>query len=188
MSWQNLTLTVAGHEAEALSDALIDAGALSVDLSDADAGTAAEHAAFAEHGAPSTPWKRSRLTALFAAGIDTRAALAVACETAAIAHPYEAACSEVGDCDWVRLSQSQFKPIRISARLWIVPTWEVAPDPAAINLLLDPGAAFGTGSHPSTRLCRQWLDRNIRGGESVLDYGCGSGILAIAAARLGAAQ
>ena len=88
--------------------------------------------------------------------------------------------------DWVRRSQSQFEPIRISDKLWIVPSWATAPDPDAVNLVLDPGLAFGTGSHPSTRLCLQWLERTIRGGERVLDYGCGSGILAIAALRLGA--
>jgi len=90
--------------------------------------------------------------------------------------------------DWVRLSQSQFEPIRISDRLWIVPSWSAAPDPHALNLVLDPGLAFGTGSHPTTRLCLQWLERMIRGGERVLDYGCGSGILAIAALRLGARE
>jgi ribosomal protein L11 methyltransferase len=94
----------------------------------------------------------------------------------------------LSDRDWVRLTQSQFKPICISERLWIVPTWESAPNPHAINLRLDPGAAFGTGSHATTRLCLKWLERNLHGGESVLDYGCGSGILAIAAARLGAAN
>jgi ribosomal protein L11 methyltransferase len=92
------------------------------------------------------------------------------------------------DRDWVRLTQSQFDPIRISARLWIVPSWHEFPDPDAINLELDPGLAFGTGSHPTTRLCLQWLDSNVRGGESILDYGCGSGILAIAAKKLGAGQ
>jgi len=188
VSWQNLTLSVGGHEVEALSDALIDAGALSVDVSDAEAGTAAEKAAFAEPGEPSALWPRSQLTALFAAGIDAHAALAAACEAAGVRYPTETDCFEVADCDWVRLTQSQFKPICISSRLWIVPTWESAPDPRAINLILDPGAAFGTGSHPTTRSCLRWLEQRIRGGESVLDYGCGSGILAIAAARLGAAR
>jgi ribosomal protein L11 methyltransferase len=92
----------------------------------------------------------------------------------------------VAEQDWVRRSQSQFEPIRISDKLWIVPSWAQAPDPGGLNLVLDPGLAFGTGSHPTTRLCLQWLERTIGGGERVLDYGCGSGILAIAALRLGA--
>jgi len=86
------------------------------------------------------------------------------------------------------LTQSQFEPIQINPRLWIVPSWHAAPDPTAINLLLDPGMAFGTGSHPTTRLCLEWLCANLQGGETLLDYGCGSGILAIAAARLGASR
>jgi ribosomal protein L11 methyltransferase len=86
----------------------------------------------------------------------------------------------------VRASQAQFAPIRISARLWIVPSWHAAPDPDALNIRLDPGLAFGTGSHPTTRLCLRWLDQLVRPASSVLDYGCGSGILAIAALKLGA--
>jgi ribosomal protein L11 methyltransferase len=92
----------------------------------------------------------------------------------------------VAEQNWVQLTQSQFDPIRISGRLWIVPSWHEAPDPAAVNLILDPGMAFGTGSHPTTRLCLEWLERNVVAGCTLLDYGCGSGILAIAAARLGA--
>jgi ribosomal protein L11 methyltransferase len=95
---------------------------------------------------------------------------------------------EVADQDWVRLTQDQFDPIRVSARLWIVPSWHDIPDPTAINIILDPGLAFGTGSHPTTRLCLDWLDRHMTSGCSVIDYGCGSGILAIAAAKLGAAR
>jgi len=92
----------------------------------------------------------------------------------------------VPDEDWVARSREQFGPIRVSATLWIVPTWRSPPEPDAINLVLDPGLAFGTGSHPTTRLCLQWLERSIASGETVLDYGCGSGILAIAALKLGA--
>ena len=88
----------------------------------------------------------------------------------------------------MRLTQSQFEPIPISPRLWIVPTWHTPSDPGAINIVLDPGLAFGTGSHPTTRLCLRWLDDHLQGGENVLDYGCGSGILAIAAIKLGAAS
>jgi ribosomal protein L11 methyltransferase len=92
----------------------------------------------------------------------------------------------VPEQDWVRATQQQFGPIQISARLWIVPSWCAPPDPAAINLVLDPGLAFGTGSHPTTWQCLRWLEENLRPGDSVLDYGCGSGVLAIAAKRLGA--
>ncbi|HET9650946.1 MAG TPA: 50S ribosomal protein L11 methyltransferase, partial [Usitatibacter sp.] len=92
------------------------------------------------------------------------------------------------DADWVAQTQRQFAPIQAGERLWIVPTWHEPPDPRAINIVLDPGAAFGTGSHATTRLCLAWLERNVRPGDTVLDYGCGSGILAIAALKLGAAQ
>ena len=188
MSWQSVTLTVAGKDVEALSDALLAAGAMSVDLSDADAATAAERPSFAEPGASNRPWPRSSVNALFAAGIDVAAALTQALRAAGLERPLEIARGELADRDWVRLTQAQFKPIRISERLWIVPSWETAPDPRAINITLDPGVAFGTGAHATTRLCLEWLDANIRGGETVLDYGCGSGILSIAAARLGAAR
>jgi ribosomal protein L11 methyltransferase len=96
------------------------------------------------------------------------------------------ALGRVEDEDWVRRSEEQFAPIRAGARLWVVPTWHACPDPAAVNIRLDPGRAFGTGAHPSTRLVLGWLERAIAGGERLLDYGCGSGILAIAGARLGA--
>ncbi len=86
------------------------------------------------------------------------------------------------------LTQNQFAPIRVSARIWVVPSWHAAPDASAINIMLDPGLAFGTGSHPTTRLCLDWLDRHLIPGDSVIDYGCGSGILGIAAARLGAGR
>jgi ribosomal protein L11 methyltransferase len=92
----------------------------------------------------------------------------------------------VEEQNWVQLTQSQFDPIRITDRLWIVPSWHEAPAPDAINLILDPGMAFGTGSHPTTRMCLEWLTQEITPGITVLDYGCGSGILGIAASRLGA--
>jgi ribosomal protein L11 methyltransferase len=108
----------------------------------------------------------------------------------AVAHGWRApvvyTLDRVEEQDWVRLTQSQFAPIRISDRLWIVPSWQDAPDPVALNLVVDPGLAFGTGSHPTTRLCLRWIEQNVRGSDDVLDYGCGSGILAIAAKRLGA--
>jgi ribosomal protein L11 methyltransferase len=187
MPYQTLTFTLPGERVDALADALLGAGALAVDVADADCGTALERAAFAEPGASIRPWARSRVSALFDAGADAAQALALACRASAIELPADAVRTPLGDRDWVRITQSQFGPVRISARLWVVPSWESPPDPAAINLRLDPGAAFGTGSHATTRLCLEWLADNIRGGERVLDYGCGSGILAIAALRLGAA-
>ncbi|MCC6532213.1 MAG: 50S ribosomal protein L11 methyltransferase [Burkholderiales bacterium] len=188
MSVQQMSFVVAGGSADALADALIAAGALSVEVADADAGSPDEVAWFDEPGASALRWPRCRLSALLAEEIDPRALLAGACAAVGLAPPRDVEIASVAAHDWVRLTRAQFKPIRITPRLWIVPTWEQPPDPEAINLRLDPGAAFGTGSHASTRLCLQWLAEHIRGGERVLDYGCGSGILAIAALRLGAAH
>ena len=173
----------------ALSDALIEEGALSVDVADAQAGTQGETPIFGEPGrAPETAFGLNRVIAIFAPDADWSASLQRAMTAAGLPIAPEYKISEVQEQDWVRLTQSQFEPIRASNRLWIVPSWHVSPDPAAINIVLDPGLAFGTGSHPTTRLCLDWLDRNMSPGCSVLDYGCGSGILAIAAAKLGAAR
>lgn len=188
MTWLSISFEVAAHEVEAVCDALLEAGAVSVDVTDADAGSDAERPVFAEPGAgEARPWPRSTVNALVEAGVDAGAVLADACQSAGIARPPHRT-REIAEQDWVRASRDQFGPIRISQRLWIVPTWHQAPDPAAINISLDPGLAFGTGSHTTTRLCLAWLERTIRGGESVLDYGCGSGILAVAAMKLGAAR
>ncbi len=188
MAWLSISFEVPVADVEAVSDALIVAGAASVEVADADAGSAAEQPLFAEPGA-GTPrgWRRSRIAALVAEDADAAALVAAACAQAGITPPPHRT-DRVAEQDWVRASRDQFAPIRISPRLWIVPSWHEPPDPGAINLLLDPGLAFGTGSHPTTRLCLTWLERAIRGGESVLDYGCGSGILAIAALKLGAAR
>ena len=188
MAWQRVGLIVAGEHAEALAEALEAHGALAVDLADADAGTDREEAVFAEPGADAGLWPRCRLTALFDARAQVSAALDAALADAGTP-PIEAASSDrLEDADWVALTQRQFEPMRVGERLWIVPTWHEAPDAGAINVVLDPGAAFGTGSHPTTRLCLAWLEREIRPGDTVLDYGCGSGILAIAAMKLGAAR
>ncbi len=187
MSFVTLTFTIAGAAADALSDALLEAGALSVELTDADSGTVHEQAWFDTPGSSPARWRRARVGALFAADAPADAVLAAACAAVAVPLPAAIERAEVGDQDWVQLTRSQFRPIRISPELWIVPTWETAPDPRAINLSIDPGTAFGTGSHPTTRLCLRWLVAALRAGDHVLDYGCGSGILAIAAMRLGAA-
>jgi ribosomal protein L11 methyltransferase len=179
-----LVLELQAVQADRLSDALLEQGALSVTCEDAKLGTADETPWF---GQPeeSPPWPRVRLTALSRTEGEPEQLLVRACQAIGIVVP-DFRLRSVPDQDWVSTSRDQFGPVRVSERLWIVPTWHSPPDPAAINLVLDPGLAFGTGSHATTRLCLQWLERTIKGGETVLDYGCGSGILAIAALRLGA--
>lgn len=185
--WLSVALETDAAHAEAISDALLAAGAISASVEDALAGTELETPQFGEPGSPTTPlWERSRVVALFEPADDLRERIGATLKAAGLTVPAEIAFEEVAEADWVRLTQSQFDPIKISDRLWIVPSWHTAPDPAAINLELDPGLAFGTGSHPTTRLCLEWLEANIEPGVSVLDYGCGSGILAIAAKKLGA--
>lgn len=184
--WINVTLETDASHADALSDALMAAGAISVSVEDALAGTDDETPQFGEPGSPTTPlWTESRVLALFEPADDLIGRIAAAAREAGIDDLPEIELDEVQEQDWVRLTQSQFDPIRITERLWIVPSWHAAPDPSAINLVLDPGLAFGTGSHPTTFLCLQWLTAAVHGHETLLDYGCGSGILAIAAAKLG---
>lgn len=187
--WLNVAIETSATHAEALADALMEAGAISVSVEDAQAGTEFETPQFGEPGSPTTPiWDISRVVALFEPADDLSARVATAMQQAGVDPETTLSMEEVAEQDWVRLTQSQFDPIRISERLWIVPSWHVAPNPDAINLELDPGLAFGTGSHPTTRLCLEWLEANITPGISVLDYGCGSGILAIAAKKLGAGE
>ena len=190
--WISVTLQAEAEKAEALSDALMEAGALSVSIEDADAGTAAERPQFGEPGhLPTALWDHSRVIALFDGTADAGelgAMLAEAARAAGFDAVPPFSTETVAEQNWVQLTQSQFDPIRITDRLWIVPSWHAAPDPAAINIELDPGMAFGTGSHPTTRLCLEWLCGVVTPGCSVLDYGCGSGILGIAAAKLGAGE
>jgi len=172
---------------ENLSDALDALDALSVSVEDADAQTDAEQALFGEPGMPPPKdgWQRSRVIALFAdrAQADEAAQLLSA-------QDFFEGCRILGievleDQDWVRLTQSQFAPVEITPEFWIVPTWHVPPAQARKVIRLDPGLAFGTGTHPTTRMCLRWIARNA-GPSRVLDYGCGSGILAIGAAKFGA--
>lgn len=189
MAWLTLIADTDAQHAEALSEALLERGALSVDLLDADADTPDEQAIFGEPGEPPPGvWQHNRISALFDNDQDVSAILKAATAAIGLIHLPEYRIETLADNDWVRLTQSQFDPIPISPRLWIVPTWHIPSDPAAINIVLDPGLAFGTGSHPTTRLCLRWLDSNLIKGVSVLDYGCGSGILAIAALKLGASR
>ena len=178
---------------EAVSEALVDElDALSVSVADADAGTAAEQALFGEPGmpAPREGWQHSELTALFEqeAGATEAAALLMAQDWAAELRVL--ALRPVADEDWVRVTQSQFAPVEITPTFWIVPSWHEAPAAAEQVIRLDPGLAFGTGTHPTTRMCLRWIATRapaLAGGwQRVLDYGCGSGILAIGAAKFGA--
>ena len=165
----------------------MEQGALSVDIHDAAADTQEEQMLFGEPGEPSGEiWQNAEVSALFAQDTDIADVLRHTAAAIQLNTPLQYRLKHMEEQDWVRLTQSQFDPIQISSRLWIVPTWHQSPDPTAINLILDPGLAFGTGSHPTTRLCLQWLDRYLQPGDKVLDYGCGSGILAIAAMKLGA--
>ena len=185
----SLILRTDARIADALSDALLAQGAQSVSVEDANAGSVDEAPLYGEPGVPvAGAWPQSLIKALCAQGADPTQIIAAASAQVGLAGLPDYRAEPVAEEDWVRLSQSQFEPIRISNKLWIVPSWAVAPDPHAVSLVLDPGLAFGTGSHPTTRLCLQWLERTIRGGERILDYGCGSGILAIAALRLGARE
>ena len=189
MPWLSAAFTVDSASSDALSDALIAAGALSVDVADADAGTEWERPIFDEpDGARAGAWLHARMSALFEIDADVPAAMSAAFAEARVPATTAYEVTRVDDEDWVRKTQSQFTPQHVTPRLWIVPTWHQPPDPKALNVILDPGLAFGTGTHPTTRLCLRWLDDKLQGGESVVDFGCGSGILAIAALKLGAAS
>lgn len=187
--WYSVSMQAEADIAEALSEALIEAGALSVSIEDADAGTDRETPQFGEPGSINERlWSQSVVVALFDPEADLPVMLAEAAGAVGLETVPDFHVEEVQEQNWVQLTQSQFEPIKITDRLWIVPSWHQAPDMSAINIEVDPGMAFGTGSHPTTRLCLQWLCDQVTDGCSVLDYGCGSGILGIAAAKLGAAK
>lgn len=178
---------------EAVSEAMVDElDALSVSVADADAGTADEQALFGEPGmpAPREGWQRSDVTALFETEAQATEAVTLLLAQDWAADLAVLALRPVADQDWVRLTQSQFAPVEITPSFWIVPSWHQAPPQASEVIRLDPGLAFGTGTHPTTRMCLRWTARQAprlsAGWDRVLDYGCGSGILAIGAALHGA--
>lgn len=188
-TWIEISGPVKGEAADAIADALLGAGALAVDVADLHAESDAEQPIFGEPGmALSQRWSDSRIAALFEGDASTdeletlwNSLRAEAADSLGV-HEFRV----VPETDWVRATQAQFEPIEITPKLWIVPTWCEPPNPAVINLRVDPGLAFGTGTHPTTRLCLQWLSSLELANKTVLDYGCGSGILAMAAAALGA--
>lgn len=192
--WNELVLEVGRDEAEPWSDALLEAGALSVQAEDAQAESPDEQPLYGEPGMPAaaasqvTGWHRTLLAALLDAGHDPLKILSDAAQTLGRPAPAVHAIRAVPDQDWVALTQSQFDPIEIGQCLRITPSWHAPAQDGRIDIVLDPGLAFGTGSHPTTRLCLQWLEQRSLAGQRVIDYGCGSGILAIAAARLGAGE
>ncbi len=188
-----VTLELEPEQADRLGDTLLEEGALAVDVSDADAGTPAEQAVFDEPGhwddAPRPiRWERARLTALFPDRALAERILPGLLARSGVEPAPPWSMTRVPDEDWVALTQREFVPMQVSPGLWIVPSWHEPPDASAISLRIDPGRAFGSGSHPTTRLCLRHLAEHIRPGARVLDYGCGSGVLAIGAARLGAAR
>jgi ribosomal protein L11 methyltransferase len=181
MTLTALVLDVRGRNAEGLSDALLEAGALSVSCEEVP--SEEQKVDLLEPSGPAS-WPLVRLTALCRG--EHEQVLRRACAASGVA--IQAHEPGIPDSDWVARSRNEFGPIRVSPRLWIVPSWCTPPEADAVNLMLDPGLAFGTGSHATTRLCLRWLESRIAGGETVLDYGCGSGILAIAALKLGASR
>jgi ribosomal protein L11 methyltransferase len=183
-----LSLLCPEDRVDVLSDALDALDALSVSVEDADAQTPAEQALFGEPGMPPPKdgWQRSRIVALFTQEDAAREAAVLLG-----AQDFFEDCQLLGiqaleDQDWVRLTQSQFAPVEVTSDFWIVPTWHEPPDQARHIIRLDPGLAFGTGTHPTTRMCLRWIAQHDVQGQRVLDYGCGSGILAIGAAKFGA--
>lgn len=186
-----LNLMCPEERVEDVSDALDALDALSVSVEDMDAHTESEQPLFGEPGmpVPKEGWNRSRIVALFpdeAAAQQAQALLVLqdffeGCQVLGI--------REVEQQDWVRLTQSQFQPVDITPEFWIVPTWHELPEAAKVSIRLDPGLAFGTGTHPTTRMCLRWIARQPKGALGrTLDYGCGSGILAIGAAKFGAVE
>ena len=186
MAWINLTFFAEEKDIDLLSEALETRGALSIFIQDKNLNNSDEELIFGEpHSGPNKFWATNQIQALFDDSVDIKDI-----QNELISNfqdiDFKFTASSVSETDWVKLSQSQFKPICIKDRINIVPSWHKINNPKLINIILDPGLAFGTGAHPTTHLCTEWLIDNVSKGKKVLDYGCGSGILAIAAYKLGA--
>lgn len=188
MAWVSLKIEAQDNTADLISDTLMELGALSAIIEDANADTLDEQPIFGEPGDPPPGiWQQNLVSALFDEGIDVDKIMTDLHQQTKLTN-LQYSTEHIHEQDWVRATQSQFDPIKITDNLWIVPTWHSAPNSDALNIILDPGLAFGTGSHPTTRLCLSWLTQSVSAQDSVLDYGCGSGILAIAAKKLGASH
>jgi ribosomal protein L11 methyltransferase len=188
MAWLSLKIAAQDNTADLISDTLMEQGALSAIIEDANADTLDEQPIFGEPGDPPPGiWQQNLVSALFDEGVDVQKVMADLARLTKLPSLHYTT-EVIQEQDWVRATQSQFEPIKITDDLWIVPTWHSAPNANAINIVLDPGLAFGTGSHPTTHLCLAWLSQTVKTDQTVLDYGCGSGILAIAAKKLGASK
>ncbi|WP_414719583.1 50S ribosomal protein L11 methyltransferase [Thiomicrospira sp.] len=183
MAWIQINTIVEEALAEPLSDVFMDIGAVSVTFAETG-----EQEIFEPEIGTTPIWDQTRVMGLFDAELDTAALLLALTQLMPQIAPSAYRVEQIEDKDWIREWMDQFQPMPFGDNLWIVPSWLDAPDPNAVNLLLDPGMAFGTGTHPTTAMCLRWLDQNPPLNRNVIDYGCGSGILAIAAAKLGAAQ
>ena len=186
MAWINLTFFAEEKDIDLLSEALETRGALSIFIQDKNLNNSDEELIFGEpHSGPNKFWAANQIQALFDDSVDIKD-IQDELDSNFQDIDFKFTASSVSETDWVKLSQSQFKPICIKDRINIVPSWHKINNPKLINIILDPGLAFGTGAHPTTHLCTEWLIDNVSKGKRVLDYGCGSGILAIAAYKLGA--
>ena len=186
MAWINLTFFAEEKDIDLLSEALETRGTLSIFIQDKNLNNSDEELIFGEpHSGPNKFWATNQIQALFYDSVDIKEI-----QDELVSNfqdiDFKFTASSVSETDWVKLSQSQFKPICIKDRINIVPSWHKINNPKLINIILDPGLAFGTGAHPTTHLCTEWLIGNVSKEKKVLDYGCGSGILAIAAYKLGA--
>jgi ribosomal protein L11 methyltransferase len=182
MPWLQIAFEAARDAAQRLSDALEESGAVSVSIEGADAEPIFE----TDWNDARPVWKRARVVALFEQDADVPAALAMTAALLGLAEPPPYKTETLADQDWVRAWMDRWQPMQFGTNLWVVPSWLTPPDPQAVNLVLDPGMAFGTGTHATTGMCLEWLAAHPPRGLEVIDFGCGSGILAIAALKLGA--
>ncbi|MDC0182880.1 50S ribosomal protein L11 methyltransferase [Nitrosomonadales bacterium] len=188
MPWTNLNIQAIKKNVDSISDYLTKLGAISTSIVDTNLNKSNEELIFCEPNNKSHEyWKNNTITALFETKIDIEL-VKVALQNKFSDENLSFHTSIVQDQDWVKLIKSQFFPIKIHKKLWVIPTWHKIQDKKAINLFLDPGLAFGTGAHPTTHLCLSWLLNNVNENNTVLDYGCGSGILSIASKKLGAKE
>jgi ribosomal protein L11 methyltransferase len=187
MAWVNLIIISDQETSDQISDRLLELGALSASIQDKNLNQNDEELIFGEpHNGPHQYWQNSKIESLFSEHDDVKKIIEII--EAEFDTKVEYEIQKVEDENWVEKTQAQFQPIKVTDDLWILPSWHGYQQKDAINLILDPGLAFGTGSHPTTFLCLQWIKQNLDKGQTLLDYGCGSGILAIAAKKLGAAS